>query len=304
MTTHRRDGRARHRRGPSTSAIPLRARRGLRAFLYVAALATVTGAVADDTPCTVADAGAKHLVLETTRGVIAIELFDDAAPGAVARLERLAVGRDGDAGYFDGLTFDYTRPRHEIRTAAHATDAAELPVELDAAPLGLDTVAARSDGEAMDIVQGDLMPAARTIKRTGRMTPRMRDWLETWYESRDPGFLVGVSRRAINEALGYVYTDGLASRPVTAGSVALVPSGPTTATARLSIALRDMPARTGRWMVVGRVVDGLDVVESISVAPLQRPRHVKPRSYAPLDPVVIESANSTPPECRRDVTEH
>ena len=54
---------------------------------------------------------------------------------------------------------------------------------------------------------------------------------------------------------------------------------------------------TSCWMVIGQVVAGLDVAERISVAPLERPRDIKPRRYAPRDPVAIEAVKFAPPQC-------
>ena len=51
-----------------------------------------------------------------------------------------------------------------------------------------------------------------------------------------------------------------------------------------------MPQRTGRWMVIGQVVSGLELADDISVAPLVQPRNIKPLDYTPLQPVTIESA--------------
>ena len=236
--------------------------------------------------------------VQTSLGVIEIELFEKAAPGAVTRLMALADSSGSEPGYFDGLAFDYTKPRLEIRTQTHPSLAAELPVEIDATALGLDAPAARNRGEAMDILQDKLLAAFRKDKRRQQWSAQMRQWLNAWYETRDAGFLIGVSHRQINEALGYVYTDGLPSRPVTAGSVTLIPAGPTVATARLSVALRDLPQRDGRWMVIGRVVGGLDIAEAISLAPLEQPRDIKPRRYAPRDPVTIDSVFLAPPTDR------
>ena len=75
----------------------------------------------------------------------------------------------------------------------------------------------------MDVLQRELLVAfARNGKRVEAGTP-LASWLATWYRTRDPAFLVGTSRQAINEALGYRYENGLDSRPLVRGMVAVSP---------------------------------------------------------------------------------
>jgi hypothetical protein len=65
----------------------------------------------------------------------------------------------------------------------------------------------------------------------------------------------------------------------------LQPVSPTSASARLSILLADIPERTGKWMVIGRVTRGIDVAQEISVRPRIKDRRFQ---YQPVEPVVIE----------------
>ena len=57
---------------------------------------------------------------------------------------------------------------------------------------------------------------------------------------------------------------------------------------RLSIAIADIPQRTGRWMVIGRLVDGLEAAEEISVRKLKGQGTPEAKNFEPLDPVVID----------------
>ena len=52
----------------------------------------------------------------------------------------------------------------------------------------------------------------------------------------------------------------------------------------LVIALSDIPVRTGKWAAIGRVTDGLEIAEKISVLPNSGMKH--PR-YVPFNPVKI-----------------
>lgn len=243
-----------------------------------------------------------YLVFETKDGAIVAELFEAAAPRSVRRLVALVVGEEtgigadpsGDRaqqiGYYDGLTFNYTKPHVEIITAEkEAPEKILIEKELDAQALGLHERRVESAGEAMDIFQLELFPAYNKVKKSGRAMPQMKQWLEQWESSGSADFLVGVSRQEINEAIGYVYQSGLESRPVEKGSLALRPASSTHSTPRLSIALRDLPERTGRHVVIGKITEGLELADDISIRPLD----VEPgfRSYdnAPRNPVVIES---------------
>jgi cyclophilin family peptidyl-prolyl cis-trans isomerase len=229
------------------------------------------------------------LLLETTEGTIQIELCESAAPRAVEQLRRLAIG-EGNSGQsiYQGLAFDYTKPHIEIRTARPETPpAVAWPAELDAESLGLDQKLITDYAEAMSVVQRELIVEHTKKKKSGRISAKLGDMLEQWFQTYSASFLLGVSRKAINEALGYQYQSGLTSLPAVRGAVMLQPVSPTSASARLCILLADIPARTGQWMVIGRVTRGLDVVQAISVRPRIKDRRFQ---YQPVEPVVIERA--------------
>jgi cyclophilin family peptidyl-prolyl cis-trans isomerase len=259
------------------------------AVVFGATLANAAGADRVDA-CRDVDAAAPRVRIDSAAGAIDIELYPDAAPQAVDTLLALLRADADGSGYYDGLSFDYTRPHSEIRSSKRRQPAVGIPAQLDAHMLGLDTQGPHDAGEAMEVMQRELIGVFRKDKHSDSLSPQLRQWLQQWYQRYDADFLIGVSRQQINEALGYAYTAGLHSRPVTAGSVALVPRGKRRASPRLSIVLRDQPGRTGRWMVVGRVVSGLDVAERISLAPLRSPAQAEPRDYTPTTPVVIDSA--------------
>lgn len=246
-------------------------------------------------PCTSA-AGRPHLRIRTDVGAITVELFEGAAPRSLGELsDSIREGR-----LYSGATFGYTRPHQEIRlrTASDAgTGSTSIPTQLDAVALGLDRDRVKSRGEAMNVLQRELLEAfAKNGKRveTGSL---LASWLGTWYRTRDPGFLVGASRQTINEALGYRYESGLDSRRPVRGTVALEPASPTRSTPNLSFLLSDMASRNGRWMVVGRVTQGLDIVEAISL----RPRAAGMRGYKGFEPAAPVAVASMDLRCRAAV---
>lgn len=239
------------------------------------------------------------LSLATEFGLIAISLDTEAAPEGVAAIVRLARGplynpaltsaAGDEIGYYDGLELDSVNPTIEVATAIRAPrDLFVIETAIDATALGLDDDRIADAATAMEVLQRELLPEHTRNKKRGRLHPRLAEWLEVWFASYDPSFLVGVSRREINEALGYAYRPGLPSKPVVRGSVALRPASPTQATPALSILLTDLPERTGRWMVVGSVTTGLDVAEEISRRPLLGDRAQK--LMRPIQPVVVQSA--------------
>jgi cyclophilin family peptidyl-prolyl cis-trans isomerase len=232
-------------------------------------------------------AAAAELLLETSQGTIQIELCESAAPRAVKQLRRFALeGSASGQRIFKGLAFDFTQPHIEVRIAELELPVEiQWPVELDAESLGLHQQLVTDYAEAMSIVQGELLVEYRKKKKSGGITPKLAAMLDQWYQAHSAEFLVGVSRKEINEALGYQYQSGLASLPAVRGAVMLQPVSPTSASARLSILLADIPERTGKWMVIGRVTRGLDVAQEISVRPRIKDRRFQ---YQPVEPVVIE----------------
>ena len=271
------------------------------------AILVLAGAASGGSPCLDGSrevGTVPFLVLRTELGAIEIELVPEAAPTAVGWLVRLARGplfhpdlaapAGAPVGFYDGLTFDFTRPHVELitetRRPAHLFT---TETRIDAAALGLDRSLIADSAEAMSVLQQELLPEVIRHKKRGEVTPGLRAWADRWYEDRNPDFLVGVSHREVNEALGYAYEPGLASLAPERGTVALWPESPRRSTARLAIFLTDLPERTGRWMVVGRVIEGLGVAEAIASRPLAPgPLYSQHR---PLDPVAIESTHV---ECR------
>ena len=256
------------------------------------------------------------LRLQTAAGAIVLRFDRAAAPEAVAALEQ------GDGSSFAGLAFDFERPHLELRLEPRPADA-DSTVELvdDAAALGLDRKRIADAGEAMDVLQFELLPAAQRAatrrkpepgpapeterenpgqqsgdlraEEEGRgedeepATPRLAAWRERFEKDYDPSFLVGTSRQEVLEALGYHFHSGLDSKPPLRGAVALVPASPSRARLELSILLADHPTRLGKWLVVGRVVAGLDVAEAISLRPLADARLDDGR---PRDPLTVQTS--------------
>ncbi len=229
------------------------------------------------------------VTIDTSFGPVVIELFHDAAPKAVSELIARTSDKNVKSNYFSKQVFNYTLPNVEIRTSSSTPDDILSNTELDAQALGLHEQTIDNASEAMSLMQEEILPMHHRYREGISLTPQLTKWLKAWYKTYRADFLVGVSKQQINEALGYKYTAALNSRRPVRGSVMLVPHSKTQASPALSIALQDFPQRTGKWMVVGRVVDGMDVAHTISLSPLQQPRNIKPEGYRPKTPVVINS---------------
>ena len=243
--------------------------------------------------------GKPRLVLATAEGSITADLFEAAAPRTLKRLAELFADprfasspertrASGDPPP-EPVTFDYTHPHVEIYTSI-LDKTLFLDNEIDAAALGLDRDRIADAGKATDVIQREVVPAVNKIKR-GRAPDdaRLEEWMGKWRASGTADFLVGVSRQEINEALGYVYTKGLESRPVTKGALVLQPDSPKRARARLGIALSNMPTQLGRQMVIGQVVSGFPLADSISIRPLDVPEGMKSLDFKPRSPMVVRS---------------
>lgn len=264
-------------------------------LLFLAPLALARTAGAGCSP------GDPHVVLATTRGDVVVRLHPDAAPATVARLlelartplysEALGLGDEASAPRaFDGLVFERVVPRREIRTGTLGPASSTVPSEIDAAALGLDDDRIADLGQAMDTLQFEVLEYWGRVRGTDRVGPVLAGWVDRYRTEADASFLIGLSRRQVLEAQGYVFRDGLRSRPVVRGSVSLVPHEPGFARWGFSIALTDFPNRRGRQAVVGTVVEGMDVVDEIGTAPmLQRFTGRKGDAHRPLDPVTVIS---------------
>ncbi len=134
--------------------------------------------------------------------------------------------------------------------------------------------------------------AAQSIQRSKFLIELLRNFVPIGPGSIST-ILIGVSRKEVNEVLGYRYRNGLDSRPVTRGAVSLEPASPRWSTPRLTIALKRIPDQDGRRMVIGRVAQGLEIADRIATRRLSPHKTVQ---YRPLVPARIFKARY---ECRR-----
>lgn len=270
-------------RGQNSNAM-LPVRRGLGRLVSVFALIALSACAAQG-PATFPEAASQataaggeiRAVLDTDQGQLTLMLDPAAAPVAIAALRQSFERQE-----WTDVPIQWVRPHTEIRTGLPG-GALPLASELSAEALGLSAIRIEDPGAAMNAIQFELEPAF--LRAGAQASPQLREWIAAWRRDFDPGFLVGVTRLQINEALGYRYQPGHATRPARRGSVALVPDKPGSTTLALAILLRDQPKRDGCWVVIGRVESGLELVESLSLAP-----RLHPKSFEPERPARITRA--------------
>jgi len=225
------------------------------------------------------------LHLKTEKGLITIRLYKRVAPKAVEKLTGLIKTKKNGKSPYDQLKIVYTNPHIEIRTAIpKGLEKIKFSKELNADSLGLDKKIVKTSAEAMDIWQFKLLKFFTKHKKDGKLSPQLKKWLSIWDKQMNANFLIGVSAKEINEAMNYHYSNDVVSIPVSKGTVLLKSFSTMESSPSLVIALADIPERTGKWVVIGRVTDGLEIAEKISVLPnsgMKAPR------YVPVNPIKI-----------------
>lgn len=222
------------------------------------------------------------VLIDTSQGDIFVELLPQESPQNTARFLALAMGeaeiRDPDSGrvlfpnYYDGMRFHRVIPGFLIQTGSPAKSqvgepAALLNDEINATSLGLDTTAViLPDGSLNPILNiGDrtaledtlLLPLFRQLRITRNEDVESRQF--TIAER-----LQGMTVKQVYESLGYRYSETLPTRGIGRGSIVLANQGPNSNGPEFFIPVIDAPWLNGRNTVIGRVVDGMEVVDRIN----------------------------------------
>jgi len=274
----------------------------LLAALFIAAsqLLSVTSVFADDTSARQAmeDSSNPLLNFDTSRGDIYIELLPREAPQNAANILALAIGEkeieDTESGfvfrpnYYDGQRFHRVIPGFVIQTGAavnHPLGAPgeALPDEINADSLGLDRQLVLLPGGSvnpmLDIGDREEFESQVLQFLLADMGIEEADELRSQQE-RVYQRLRNLSIKALYELQGYRYQTGFSTRPVTRGTVVLANRGPNSNSAEFFIALTDSPSLTGRYTVVGRVVEGMEVADAIGST------EINPQRFSRLSTVI------------------
>jgi cyclophilin family peptidyl-prolyl cis-trans isomerase len=238
------------------------------------------------------------LLVRTSRGDLFMELLPQEAPANVANFLALAQGEveitnaAGDTSYrpryFDGSRFHRVIPGFVIQAGSPAyhplgTPAAVFDDEINAVALGLDReFVLGADGSInsilginskQDFADRVLTPlyADLNIDDADELEQRQFEVLEALQE---------MSLRDLYEAQGYEFQTRRASRPVTRGVVALANRGPNSNGPEFFIALTDSSWLSGKYTVIGHVVEGMTVADEIGSTAIDR------QSFSRLSPVI------------------
>jgi len=220
-------------------------------------------------------------IIKTTMGTIEIELFQHAAPQTVANFIGLAEGTkpfiDPKSGsevkrkYFDGLIFHRVIKDFMIQGGCPLGTGTGNPGytfkdEINADSLGLNEMKALTPrGEPNQILgirsqeQFNSYIVTPLFEEMGISTQEELDKRTDEFQAR----LSEVSVKDVFEGMGYEYETGMQSYEPLKGYLAMANSGPNTNGSQFFINLIDTPWLIGKHTVFGKVIKGMDVVETI-----------------------------------------
>ena len=253
-------------------------------FLLIFSLLTsLNTAIADTSTALVAmeDSQNPLIRISTSKGEMYLELYPLEAPNNVENFIALAEGekeftnlKTGEpiqSRYYNGMRFHRVVPGFIIQAGSPAINPLGLQVsllndEINANALGLDQIPALNpDGSFADVLNIESKPdfheeiltplySQRNITDVEAALSRQYQVLETLQE---------LSVKSAYENQGYRYDDSLESRPIERGTVALANSGPDSNGSEFFISLTAAEWLWGKYTVIGKVVEGQEVMDSI-----------------------------------------
>jgi cyclophilin family peptidyl-prolyl cis-trans isomerase len=221
------------------------------------------------------------VLISTSQGEIYIELFPSEAPNNVENFIALAEGEkeftNPETGnimqsrYYNGMRFHRVIPEFIIQAGSPAYNPLGLQIELqddeiNANALGLDQLSALNpDGSFADILniesKADFHREILTPLYAQRNIEDIATALSRQYQILDE--LESMSVKSVYQNQGYRYDESLPSRPIQRGTVALANSGPNSNGPEFFISLIQAPWLTGKYTVIGNVVEGHEVMDRI-----------------------------------------
>ena len=271
-----------------------------RAFILCFILIPINGAMADVASATqeMEDATNPLLRLTSSRGSMFIELFPNEAPENVERFLALAAGeveffdalsnRNYAPRYFDGMRFHRVVPGFVIQGGSPNYHPLGMPDELlddeiNANALGLDRLPVLAeDGSVNPILN------VQTQKDFGeRVLTPLYDELNIdsldEVDSRQSDIttaLQSLTVMRLYEYEGFDYQNQFPTRGISRGTVALANDGPNRNGPEFFIALTDSEWLNGRYTVIGRVVEGMEVADDIGTTAID------PTEFNPSSPYI------------------
>ena len=252
-------------------------------LLIFSLLAALNTAIADTSSALLAmeDSQNPLIRISTSQGEMYIELFPIEAPSNVENFIALAEGEKEftnletgeliQTRYYNGMRFHRVVPGFIIQAGSPAYNPLGLQInslndEINANALGLDQISALNpDGSFADALNIEsksdfhediLIPlySQRSIIDVGVVLSSQYQILEA---------LQNLSIKSVYENQGYRYDESQKSRPIERGTVALANSGPDSNGPEFFISLTAAEALTGKYTVIGEVVEGEEVMDKI-----------------------------------------
>ncbi len=234
-------------------------------------------------------------LLNSSQGAIYIELLPDEAPSNVERFMQLAAGEveffDEIANtaftprYYDGMRFHRVLPGFIIQAGSpnhHPLGSPEefLDDEINAFSLGLDRLPVLAEDGSIN----PILNVGNQEEFGERVLAPLYDKLniETVADLEDKQSDIVVNLRGLTvmrlyEHEGFQYQNQFPTRGITRGTLALANDGPNSNGPEFFIALNNADWLNGRYTVIGRVVEGMEVADRIGNTAVD-PQQFDPRS--------------------------
>ncbi|MFT4817155.1 MAG: cyclophilin family peptidyl-prolyl cis-trans isomerase [Pseudohongiellaceae bacterium] len=252
-------------------------------LLIFSLLTSLNTALADTSTALLAmeDSQNPLVLISTSKGEMYLELYPFEAPGNVENFITLAEGEkeftNQDTGepiqarYYNGMRFHRVVPGFIIQAGSPAFNPLGLQInllddEINANALGLDQIPALNpDGSFADALniesKQDFHEEILTPLYSQRNITDVESALSREYQILET--LQELSVKSVYENQGYRYDDSLESRPIERGTVALANSGPDSNGPEFFISLTAAEWLWGKYTVIGKVVEGQEVMDSI-----------------------------------------
>ena len=182
--------------------------------------------------------------------------------------------------YYNGMRFHRVVPGFVIQAGSQAKNPLGLQVELlpdeiNADALGLDQIQAiNPDGSFADELNieskqdfhTEILAPLYSRRNIADVDTALSRQYQTLAELQE------LTVKSVYESQGYRYDSSLRSRAIVRGTVALANSGPDSNGPEFFISLADAPQLTGKYTVIGQVIEGqsvMDTIGSTAIDPVQ-----------------------------------